>query len=204
MTQMIDVLLPAEQAEGTRSQVLRWLKAVGQPVTKHEPLVEIETDKVTIEVPAPADGVLGEILAAEGVDVAPGALLGRLQAGAAASVAAPLAPVPAAVAGKPEVAATAGASSDRMSPAVRRLLAEHGLTAAQVRGTGDAGRITVDDVLAASKRGATAAATATAARCRRRVPQRPRRRACGASRTRRCGGASRPTWSRACCRPRRT
>src|SRR5512134_2014414 len=145
MTPMIDVLLPAEQAEGTRSQVLRWLKAVGQPVTKHEPLVEIETDKVTIEVPAPADGVLGEILAAEGVDVAPGALLGRLQARAAASVAAPVAAVPAAIAAKPEVAAAVGASPDRMSPAVRRLLAEHGLTRAQVRGTGEAGRITVDD-----------------------------------------------------------
>ena len=162
MTQMIDVLLPAEQAEGTRSQVLRWLKAVGQPVTKHEPLVEIETDKVTIEVSAPADGVLGEILAGEGVDVAPGALLGRLQAGVAASAAAPVTAVPAAIPGKPEVASAAGASSDRMSPAVRRLLAEHGLTAAQVRGTGDAGRITVDDVLAASKHGATATATATA------------------------------------------
>lgn len=163
MTQKIDVLLPAEQAEGTRSQVLRWLKAVGQPVAKHEPLVEIETDKVTIEVPAPADGVLGEILAAEGVDVAPGALLGRLQAGAAAPVVAPVASVPAAIAVKPEAAAAAGASSDRMSPAVRRLLAEHGLTAAQVRGTGDAGRITVDDVLAASKRSPTATAAAVAA-----------------------------------------
>jgi 2-oxoglutarate dehydrogenase E2 component (dihydrolipoamide succinyltransferase) len=185
MTQMIDVLLPAEQAEGTRSQVLRWLKAVGQTVTKHEPLVEIETDKVTIEVPAPADGVLGEILAAEGVDVAPGALLGRLQAGAAASVAAPLAPVLAAIAGKPEVAAAAGASADRMSPAVRRLLAEHGLTGAQVRGTGDAGRITVDDVLAASKHAATATAgvaapAASAARPAdegvRRIPHTPMRR----------------------------
>ena len=163
MTSMIDVLLPAEQAEGTRSQVLRWLKAVGQPVAKHEPLVEIETDKVTIEVPAPADGVLGEILAAEGVDVAPGALLGRLQAGATAAAAAPVAAAPAAVAAQPAVGAAAGAAPDRMSPAVRRLLAEHGLTAAQVRGTGDAGRITVDDVLAASKRSAIAIATATAA-----------------------------------------
>ncbi|MGE0031178.1 MAG: dihydrolipoamide acetyltransferase family protein [Steroidobacteraceae bacterium] len=162
MTLMIDVLLPVEQAEGTRSQVLRWLKAVGQPVAKHEPLVEIETDKVTIEVPAPADGVLGEIIAAEGVDVLPGALLGRLRAGVAAPVAAPVAPVTAAVAGKPELATAAGATSDRMSPAVRRLLTEHGLTAAQVRGTGDGGRITVDDVLAASKCGATATATATA------------------------------------------
>src|SRR5687767_3050794 len=85
MTPSIDILLPADQVEGTRSQVLRWLKAVGQPVARHEPLVEIETDKVTIEVPAPADGVLAEISAADGTDVAPGALLGRLHAAAAAA-----------------------------------------------------------------------------------------------------------------------
>ncbi|MGH8250644.1 MAG: biotin/lipoyl-containing protein, partial [Steroidobacteraceae bacterium] len=84
MATTIDVRLPADQAEGTRSQVLRWLKAVGETVARHEPLVEIETDKVTVEVPAPEDGVLAEITAAEGVDVEPGALLGRLSAGVAA------------------------------------------------------------------------------------------------------------------------
>ena len=78
MATTIDVLLPADQVEGTRSQVLRWLKAVGAAVKRHEPLVEIETDKVTVEVPAPADGMLQEIIAAEGVDVEPGALLGRV------------------------------------------------------------------------------------------------------------------------------
>ena len=186
MTQMIDVLLPADQAEGTRSQVLRWLKAVGQPVAKHEPLVEIETDKVTIEVPAPADGVLGEITAAEGIDVAPGALLGRLRAGTAAkSSTPPVAARAAATAEKPAMAAAAGASSDRMSPAVRRLLAEHGLTVAQVRGTGEAGRITVDDVLAAAKHVAAPTtaiaspappAAAPADEGTRRIPHTPMRR----------------------------
>ncbi|HEY5559604.1 MAG TPA: 2-oxo acid dehydrogenase subunit E2 [Steroidobacteraceae bacterium] len=188
MTWLIDVLLPADQAEGTRSQVLRWLKTVGQPVSKHEPLVEIETDKVTIEVPAPADGVLGEITAAEGVDVAPGALLGRLQAGdAAASRAAPIAATPAATAAMSTPATARPSWSDRMSPAVRRLLAEHGLTAAQVRGSGEAGRITVDDVLAAAKNGAPPAndaATAVAAPPAaapaevgvRRIPHTPMRR----------------------------
>ena len=83
MATIIDVLLPVDQAEGTRSQVLRWLKAVGEPVKRHEPLVEIETDKVTVEVPAPADGVLQEIAAPEGMDVEPGALLGRVAPGAA-------------------------------------------------------------------------------------------------------------------------
>src|SRR5687767_15573928 len=83
MDELIDVVLPPEQVEGTRSQVQRWLKAVGEQALRHEPLVEIETDKVTVEVPSPADGVLVEIVAAEGVDVEPGAVLARLRAAAA-------------------------------------------------------------------------------------------------------------------------
>ena len=86
MSELIDVVLPADQVEGTRSQVQRWLKAVGEPAKRHEPLVEIETDKVTVEVPSPADGVLAEIVAAEGVDVEPGAVLARLRAAAATDV----------------------------------------------------------------------------------------------------------------------
>jgi 2-oxoglutarate dehydrogenase E2 component (dihydrolipoamide succinyltransferase) len=147
---MIDVLLPADQAEGTRSQVLRWLKAVGEPVAKHEPLVEIETDKVTIEVSAPADGVLGEIAAAEGTDVAPGALLGRLHPGSAATVAAAVVAQPSLpVTASPAAAAAVSNAAGRMSPAVRRLLAERGLTADAFQGSGEGGRITVEDVLAA-------------------------------------------------------
>ncbi|HKX98194.1 MAG TPA: biotin/lipoyl-containing protein, partial [Steroidobacteraceae bacterium] len=83
MSDLIDVVLPADQVEGTRSQVQRWLKAVGEAAKRHEPLVEIETDKVTVEVPSPEDGVLAEIVAAEGVDVEPGSVLGRLRAVAA-------------------------------------------------------------------------------------------------------------------------
>ena len=65
MSSILDIRAPAEQTEGTRSQVLRWLKAIGDAVTEHEPLIEIETDKVTVEVPAPASGVLREILKPE-------------------------------------------------------------------------------------------------------------------------------------------
>ncbi len=185
MSLMIDVLLPMEQAEGTRSQVLRWLKAVGQPVAMHEPLVEIETDKVTIEVSAPADGVLAEITAGEGVDVAPGAVLGRLQAGAGlAPRSVPAAALSVAPVEQSAVAESRPPSSDRMSPAVRRLLAEHELNASQVRGSGEAGRITVDDVLAAAQRGATpvsagstaAPAAAAAEEGVRRIPHTPMRR----------------------------
>ncbi len=147
----VEVRAPAEQQEGTRSQVLRWLKALGEPVSEHEPLIELETDKVTVEVAAPAAGVLSEILKAERDEVAPGALLGRIaparqpmqHAGGPAGTAGPSAPAAAQAGFSP--ARTADPMRD--SPAVRRLLAERGLTAAQVRGTGPGGRITVDDVL---------------------------------------------------------
>ena len=183
MSELIDVILPADQVEGTRSQVQRWLKAVGQPVKRHEPLVEIETDKVTVEVPSPDDGVLAEIVATEGVDVEPGAVLGRLGAAPAGQAAAmpaasPKTATPQAVrAPQASVAATS-----RMSPAVRRLLAERGLAAEQLRGSGEGGRITVDDVLAAPPQGAVPAVAAASTQAApaeegvRRVPHTPMRR----------------------------
>jgi len=190
MASMIDVLLPADQAEGTRSQVLRWLKAVGEPVRRHEPLVEIETDKVTVEVPAPADGILQEIAAAEGTDVEPGALLGRVAPVAAGSPSVIIPPARAAAANaapesRPAAPTSRRAATDRMSPAVRRLLTEHGLEADAVRATGEGGRITVDDVLAAAtQRGARAVTTPVPASGAvhaapdgiRRVPHTPMRR----------------------------
>jgi len=151
MSEMIDVVLPPDQVEGTRSQVQRWLKAVGEPARRHEPLVEIETDKVTVEVPSPADGVLAEIVAAEGVDVEPGAILARLRAASAADAPVAAAPVRAApAAGAAAARAAAPPGRGGLSPAVRRLLAERGLSAAQVTGSGEGGRITVEDVLAAA------------------------------------------------------
>jgi 2-oxoglutarate dehydrogenase E2 component (dihydrolipoamide succinyltransferase) len=184
MSELIDVVLPADQVEGTRSQVQRWLKAVGEQVARDEPLVEIETDKVTVEVPSPADGVLGEIAADVGVDVAPGALLGRLRPTGAGETAAS---IPATDTASPPARATAGAAppgsraattSGRLSPAVRRLLAERGLDAANVRGTGEGGRITVEDVLGTPARAdAPAAEDVPAADAGvRRVPHTPMRR----------------------------
>jgi 2-oxoglutarate dehydrogenase E2 component (dihydrolipoamide succinyltransferase) len=173
----VEVRVPAGQEEGTRSQVLRWLKAVGDPVAEHEPLLELETDKVTVEVAAPGAGVLTEILKQEQEEVAPGELLGRI--GPAAVPGAPAAAVvepgrrqeagagPAAGAGEsaPESVAPGGtaggvaahdAAARPLSPAVRRLLAEHALEPAAVRGTGESGRITVADVMreAAARAGA--------------------------------------------------
>ena len=149
----VEIRAPAEQTEGTRSQLLRWLKRPGERVAQNEPLIEIETDKVTVEVASPATGVLREILKHEQEEIAPGELLGRLEceggaaAGAAAagrdtgSTPAPAATAPGTGASRapadgaatsPAVA-PAGADSAPLSPAVRRLLAEHGLSADAVR-----------------------------------------------------------------------
>ncbi len=169
-----DICVPAEQ-EGTRSQVLRWLKQPGDAVRQHEPLVELETDKVTVEVPAPADGVLREILKGEREELEPGEVLGRMETGAATggeSASAESSAIPFA-SGHDQNAATAvdstkvatglttaaGNAARQLSPAVKRLLAEHSLDPSNVRGTGQGGRITVEDVLAhiASAQGGAAA-----------------------------------------------
>jgi 2-oxoglutarate dehydrogenase E2 component (dihydrolipoamide succinyltransferase) len=157
MTATIEIRAPSEQTEGTRSQVQRWLKAVGDAVVENEPLIELETDKVTIEIPAPAGGVLAEILKQEQDEIAPGELLGRIQAGAESSagpqvVAAPVQEAAQASAVDDVTTAALSAhaaalSGGRNSPAVRRLLAEHKLHATDVRGSGAGGRITVDDIL---------------------------------------------------------
>jgi 2-oxoglutarate dehydrogenase E2 component (dihydrolipoamide succinyltransferase) len=156
----VDVRAPAGQEEGTRSQVLRWLKAVGERVAEHEPLIELETDKVTVEVASPGAGVLTEILKQEQEEVAPGELLGRIAPVGGAAVTAPGSPGaqhrperapsgagPAAAAGAFAPVSGGGAAARPLSPAVRRLLNEHALDPATVRGTGEGGRITVADVM---------------------------------------------------------
>jgi 2-oxoglutarate dehydrogenase E2 component (dihydrolipoamide succinyltransferase) len=167
----IDIRAPAEeQSEGTRSQLLRWLKQPGDRVVENEPLIELETDKVTVEVAAPASGVLSEIVKREQDEVTPGELLGRIALGTTAATAPAEARGPAAPhAGGPvgQTGAAGGAPADgggrrsaQLSPAVRRLLAERGLTAAQVAGTGPEGRLTVEDVLRAAAPGDVARVTA--------------------------------------------
>ena len=157
----LEVRAPAEQTEGTRSQLLRWLKRLGERVEENEPLIEIETDKVTIEVAAPGAGILSEILKQEQEEIEPGELLARIEvaatAGAGASRAAAAAPAAVTAAA---AAAARQPTGGQLSPAVRRLLAAHGLEAAQLRGSGPAGRIMVEDVLRAATSGASAAPTA--------------------------------------------
>jgi len=159
MSETIEIRAPSEQTEGTRSQLLRWLKRPGEGVREHEPLIEIETDKVTVEVAAPANGILREILKHEQEEIEPGELLGRLEPLSASTAAtagtrvaghagiAPETSAGGARAGAPGAAAARTAAAGAPSPAVRRLLAEHGLEAAVVAGSGEGGRITVEDVL---------------------------------------------------------
>src|SRR6266404_1574760 len=82
MTSEVEIRAPAEQTEGTRSQILRWLKSVGDTVTENEPLIEIETDKVTVEVASPGSGTLREIFKQEQDEIGPGDLLGKIEGGA--------------------------------------------------------------------------------------------------------------------------
>lgn len=144
-----EIRAPAEQTDGTRLQLLRWLKEVGEHIAENEPLLELETDKVTIEVPAPTTGVLREILKREQGEVEPGEILGHIEAAAEAG---------------PQTSVSAGAGPEdaraQLSPAVKRALAEHGLDVAAMHGSGRGKRITLDDIrahLEARARGTPAA-----------------------------------------------
>lgn len=150
-----DVTVPTLGESVSEASVIQWFKQVGEAVGKDEPLVELETDKVTIEVPSPVAGALAEIVAGDGAEVEVGALLCRINEGAAGSEAAPAnapAPAPAAAAPAPTPApaapapAPAPASNDTLSPAVAKLIAENNLDAAKIPATGPKGNLTKEDV----------------------------------------------------------
>jgi 2-oxoglutarate dehydrogenase E2 component (dihydrolipoamide succinyltransferase) len=148
----IEIRVPTLGESVTEATVARWLKQPGETIARDEPVVELETDKVTLEVPAPAAGTLGEIRVGEGTNVPVGAVLGIIADGAAAG-AAPHPPA-ATAAGPPSPAVrarekTPAAGWDRAGPAARKLIAETGLDAAQITPTGRGGRITKQDVVAA-------------------------------------------------------
>ena len=88
MSELVDIRIPSDQREGTETIVAAWLKKVGDAVSEHEPIVELSTDKVSVEVASPATGVLQEILKQENEQVEPGEVLGRIAAGAEAGVSA--------------------------------------------------------------------------------------------------------------------
>jgi 2-oxoglutarate dehydrogenase E2 component (dihydrolipoamide succinyltransferase) len=152
MSSIEDVLVPPNE-EGTRATVLRWCKAVGDTVIKDEPLVELETDKVTVEVPAPVSGTLVEVLKAVDAEVSPDEVLARVrllgesplpEAPAAAAAAAAAAVTPAIEI--PTAVSAASGGQEPLSPSVRRLLREHSIAAGDINGTGRNGRVTAGDV----------------------------------------------------------
>jgi 2-oxoglutarate dehydrogenase E2 component (dihydrolipoamide succinyltransferase) len=175
MGTIADVIAPVNE-EGTKATILKWLKAVGDSIRKDEPLLELETDKVTVEISSPATGELFEILKQPDEEVLPGQLLARVRiaesstaklsaatpsaatpsaatssaatSSAATSSAAPPPQEPAAKVRAPAESSTAPAEDARLllSPSVRKLLDEHGLSPADVAGSGRNGRITSQDV----------------------------------------------------------
>ncbi|RMF09412.1 MAG: dihydrolipoamide succinyltransferase, partial [Alphaproteobacteria bacterium] len=159
MNAIVDIKAPENQEEGTRSRIARWLKQPGERVAVDEPLVELETDKVAMEVAAPVAGVLTEILLAEDSDVEPGALLGRIdsspqkETGAGTSTPSEVpAAKPAAQAVDVETGTPAPSGAPdrrlRLSPLVKRLIKLHDVDPADIQGSGIGGRIRRDDVLA--------------------------------------------------------
>lgn len=155
-----EIRVPTLGESVTEATIGQWYKKVGDAVKADEPLVELETDKVTVEVPAPSAGVLSEIIAQEGETVEVGALLAALEAGASASAAAngaaEVAPAPAlAPAPAPEVAPAVVASASAMpaSPAAAKKMVENDLTADDVDGSGKRGQILKEDVMASLDQG---------------------------------------------------
>ncbi|NVO05193.1 MAG: 2-oxoglutarate dehydrogenase complex dihydrolipoyllysine-residue succinyltransferase [Rhodoferax sp.] len=152
---IVEVKVPQLSESVAEATLLQWKKKVGDLVTADETLIEIETDKVVMEVPAPASGVLTELVQGDGATVAADQLIARIdtdgKVGAAAAPAAAAAAAPAAVAAAP-AAAPAAASNSKAGvamPAAAKLMADNNLAAGSVGGTGKDGRVTKGDVLAA-------------------------------------------------------
>ncbi|WP_311267199.1 2-oxoglutarate dehydrogenase complex dihydrolipoyllysine-residue succinyltransferase [Sphingobium sp. WCS2017Hpa-17] len=168
-----EVKVPTLGESVTEATVGQWLKKPGEAVKVDEPIVSLETDKVAVDVPSTVAGVMGDIIAKEGDTVEVGALLAYVnEGGSAAAAPAPAAAAPAAKAeaAAPAPAASAPAASDdeeggnlTLSPAVRRLVLEHGLDPSKIKGTGKDGRLTKDDVTAAAAAGTAKAAAAAPA-----------------------------------------
>ena len=156
-----EIRVPTLGESVTEATVAQWFKKPGDQVTADEPLVELETDKVTVEVPAPASGVLGEIAVQSGETVEVGALLGEIGEGKGKAAApatrkeepkkAEAKPEPKSEAPKPEAKAPAKPADAQPSPAVRRVAAENDLDVSKVEGTGRGGRVTKEDAEAAAK-----------------------------------------------------
>ena len=156
---IVDVKVPQLSESVAEATLLQWKKKPGEAVKADEILIEVETDKVVLEVPAPAAGVLAEIVQADGATVVADQLLARIDTAAVAGAA--VAPAPAAAAPAPAASAPASDKSGIAMPAAAKLMADNNLTA--VAGTGKDGRVTKGDVLGAIQSGASGAGQASAA-----------------------------------------
>ncbi len=148
----VEIKVPAMGESVTEATISKWFKKEGDSVKRDEPLLELETDKVTVEVPSPADGAIESISALAGATVQVGALLGAIaegKAGAAAAKPAAKAEAPKAEAPKPAAAPAAAKSDAPAMPSAKRIAAESGVAAASVAGTGKDGRVTKGDMLGA-------------------------------------------------------
>jgi len=142
----VDIRVPSLGDSATEATIGKWFKQPGEAVNQDEPIVELETDKVTIEVNAPASGVLAEITAKDGETVAPGGLLGQITAGAGAA-AAPAAAAPAAAPAPAPKAAPAAAMPP--APAAAKIAADNNISTDAIAGSGKRGQVLKGDVLAA-------------------------------------------------------
>ena len=143
----VDIIAPIDNQEGTKMIIQSWMKEIGSPIIAYEPLVELETDKVTMEVEAPADGVLVEICIEIGTEIQPGAVLGRLSTEACEATNS--------IAEKPlesssvepisEVHDDRADTSKTLSPSVRKFVNDNNLDVTQIIGNGRKGRITLVD-----------------------------------------------------------
>ncbi|MFH1661347.1 MAG: 2-oxoglutarate dehydrogenase complex dihydrolipoyllysine-residue succinyltransferase [Pseudomonadota bacterium] len=158
---IIEVQVPQLSESVAEGTLASWKKKIGEAVARDEILIDIETDKVVLEVPSPAAGVLVEIIKADGETVVSGELIARIDTEAKAGAAAPAAEAPKAAAAAAPVAAAA-APAGTASPSARKILDEKGIAASDVAGSGRGGRVTKEDAVAAAPKSGPVAAPAAA------------------------------------------
>src|SRR6478672_5950458 len=145
----VEVKVPQLSESVSEATLVAWRKKAGEPVKRDENLIDIETDKVVLELPAPADGVLVKIMKKAKESVGSGDVIAQIDTEAKAGAAAP---APSAPAAKPAAAPAAAKSQPAVMPSAQKLAAEQGVDTSKVQGTGRDGRVTKGDVLEAAAR----------------------------------------------------
>ena len=159
---IIDVKVPQLSESVAEATLVSWHKKAGEAVSRDENLIDIETDKVVLELPAPDGGVLVEIIKGDGDTVVSGEVIAKIDTSAKAGAAAPKAEAPKAAAAAPAPAAAAPSAAGVAMPAARKILDEKGVSAADVAGSGRGGRVTKADAVAAAPKAGPVAAPAAA------------------------------------------